>query len=643
MNIPIFPHPLVQALYLTLAHSLWQGLLLAAVTGLIILGTRRAPAVRRYNLLTAALLLFVAGSVITFIGSWSPQETETATTAVLTYTEASPGASPMAASGNTSWVQGLIGFCNRNAGNIVLFWLAVVGLRSLTLIAGVRSLRRLRLSADFSAEPVWAEVVHDLAARTGVRQAVRLAESAAIKVPMVMGHLKPLILLPVGLMTALPMAEIEAILLHELAHIRRRDYLVNLLQRFTETLFFFNPAVWWLSSLMRAEREHCCDDITLTQVGNKKHYINALVSCQEYVLQAPPCAVALNGGKNNLLHRVKRMINHKNPSLNLMEKSLLTICLLGSGLLMMAFSGNPAEDAVASPRKEALAASVTRETKSESVTSTSNEHRNCASERRAAVAGTDEQQQNEGISVIDPVQVAVPRNVTDVAIPEPVVRAVVAPEAAVPPNAVPVPAIAVHATVYNAYMDQQQDEDRREAELAQQKAEEARRQADQARLRADEARQQADEARLRADESRRKAEEAARRHADEARRHAEESRRQAEDVARRNADEARHRADEARRQADEARRRADEDRRHADEQRRQSESASNVILKGLIKDGIIGKNDSKTSFKLSGKEFIVNGVKQSQPVFQRYRDTYLKTSGKTGSGSWSVQYKHSKD
>ncbi|WP_118949520.1 M56 family metallopeptidase [Taibaiella helva] len=640
MNIPIFPHPLVQALYLTLAHSLWQGLLLAAVTGLIILGTRRAPAVRRYNLLTAALLLFVAGSVITFIGSWSPQETETATTAVLTYAEAGPGASTVAASGNPGWVQGLIGFCNRNAGNIVLFWLAVVGLRSLTLIAGVRSLRRLRLSADFSAEPVWAEVVRDLAARTGVRQAVRLAESAAIKVPMAMGHLKPLILLPVGLMTALPMAEIEAILLHELAHIRRRDYLVNLLQRFTETLFFFNPAVWWLSSLMRAEREHCCDDITLTQVGNKKHYINALVSCQEYVLQAPSCAVALSGGKNNLLHRVKRMINHKNPSLNLMEKSLLTICLLGSGLLMMAFSGNPAEDTAASLGKEALAATVTRQTQSESVTSTSNEHRNCTIGRNA---GADKQPQDEDISVIDPVQVAVPCNVADVVIPHPAVRAAVVPEAAVPQNAVPAPAIAVHATVYNAYMDQQQDEDRRKAELAQQKAEEARRQADQARRRADEARQQADEARLRADDARHKAEEAARRNAEEARRHAEESRRQAEDVARRNADEARHRADEARRQADEARRRADEDRRQANEQRRQSESASNVILNGLIKDGIIGKNDSKTSFKLSGKEFIVNGVKQPQPIFQRYRDTYLKTSGKTGSGSWSVQYKHSKD
>lgn len=622
MNIPIFPHPLVQALYLTLVHSLWQGLLLAAVTGLIILGTKHASAARRYNLLTAALLLFITGSVITFIRSWAPQEIEKVTTAAAAYGGTGLAATPAAITGETGWVQGLIDFCNRNAGNIVLLWLAIVGIRSLSLIAGVRSLRRLRYSADFGVEPVWAHVVRDLANRTGVRQVVHLAESAAIKVPMVMGHFKPLILVPVGLMMALPMAEIEAILLHELAHIRRRDYLVNLLQRFTETLFFFNPAVWWLSSLMRAEREHCCDDITLTQVDNKKHYINALVSCQEYMLPSTAYAVALSGGKSNLLHRVKRMINHKNPSLNLMEKSLLTICLLGSGLLMMAFSANPAKNPSA-PLAKVLTKTVTKATQSESVTSTTKRPCKATTTPQAPVAATAPDVQPHAavkpVQVAAAVQVSVPANVAVIANPAP----------AAPVNMI---------VIYNAHSDQDQDQEtaRKKAALAQQKAEEARRQADLARRRADEARQQADEARLRADEDRRQAEEVARRQADE-------HRRRAEDVARRQADESRRRADEARRQADESRRRADEDRRRADQQRSQSESASNVILNGLINDGIVGRNDKKTSFKLNGNELVVNGVKQSQPVFRKYHDAYLKASGKTGSGNWTVRYEHSKD
>ncbi|WP_118973888.1 M56 family metallopeptidase [Taibaiella koreensis] len=626
MNSPIFPNPLVQALYLTLAHSLWQGLLLAAVTGFIILSTRRAPAVRRYNLLTAALLLFVAGSVLTFIGSWPPEEAGNGTAVAFTYGRVNLAAMPVTVSGETSWVQNLIGFCNRNAGNIVLLWLAVVGLRSLSLVAGIRSLRRLRYSADFRAEPVWASVVHDLAARAGVRQVVRLAESAAIKVPMVMGHLKPLILLPVGLLTALPLAEIEAILLHELAHIRRRDYLVNLLQCFTETLFFFNPAVWWLSSLMRTEREHCCDDITLTQVGSKKHYINALVSCQEYVLQMPACAVALNGGKNNLLHRVKRIVSHKNPSLNLVEKSLLTICLLGSGLLMVAFSTHHKKDTAAPPAKTPPAATITRRTQSESVTSTTSHAGNSLPVRNAVTTGAPSQATGRTLNVAVPVQVSIPLNVAIAASPEPAAPALAAPE-----NSASEPAVAANAKVYNAstVQDQQQDEERRKAELAQQKAREASRQADQARARADEARRQADEARSRADIARNKAEEVARRTADEARRHAEASRRQAEDAARQ--------------QANEAYRQADENRRKADEDRRKSESTSSVILNGLVRDGIISKNDRKTSFKLSDSKFVVNGVKQSQPVFQKYRDAYVKANGKSAGGSWTVQYQYSKD
>ena len=114
-----------------------------------------------------------------------------------------------------------------------------------------------------------------------------LLESAIVKVPVVIGLLKPVILLPLGLLSNLPPDQVEAVLLHELAHIRRKDYLVNLLQSFAEVVFFFNPALLWISSLMREERENCCDDVAISHIKNKKQFIHALVAFQEYAMHHP--------------------------------------------------------------------------------------------------------------------------------------------------------------------------------------------------------------------------------------------------------------------------------------------------------------------------------------------------------------------
>jgi beta-lactamase regulating signal transducer with metallopeptidase domain len=108
-------------------------------------------------------------------------------------------------------------------------------------------------------------------------------------------------------LTALPPSAIEAILVHELAHVGRRDYLINLMVSLIEVIFFFNPAVLWLASLIKAERENCCDDIVVAQTSNKTAYIRALVACQEYHLAVPAYAMALRGHKNHLLNRVTRM------------------------------------------------------------------------------------------------------------------------------------------------------------------------------------------------------------------------------------------------------------------------------------------------------------------------------------------------
>ena len=97
-----------------------------------------------------------------------------------------------------------------------------------------------------------------------------------------MDILKPVILLPVGLATSLPIDQVEAILAHEMAHIRRNDYLINLLKSLIEVVFFYHPVIWWISSTLETEREHCCDDITIRICGNEKSLQKALLNLQQF-------------------------------------------------------------------------------------------------------------------------------------------------------------------------------------------------------------------------------------------------------------------------------------------------------------------------------------------------------------------------
>jgi bla regulator protein BlaR1 len=332
---------ITRALSNTFIYSLWQGLILAAAAGLIILLTQKSASRRRYNLLIASLTLFSAGVVVTFIYQLQQPATADMATATaqqilapvqLDAVKFTPSASAPAT--NTSF----IGYINTHASTIVLIWFLIVCARCLQLLTGLHGLHRLRHQSVSAVGQDWEKKLAALATRMGIKQMVTMAESGLAKVPMVIGHLKPIILIPAGLITAMPPAEIEAVLIHELAHIRRRDYLVNLLQHMVEIIFFFNPAVLWLSSLIKAERENCCDDITLTQTNSKAAYIRALISCQEYQLGTSRFAMAL-GKRKNLLGRVSRMVSSSNHSLSILEKSLLTVCLVMAGLAMAAFSG----------------------------------------------------------------------------------------------------------------------------------------------------------------------------------------------------------------------------------------------------------------------------------------------------------------
>jgi beta-lactamase regulating signal transducer with metallopeptidase domain len=322
------------ALGQTLIHSLWQGVVLAGITGLIIILTRNTKAANRYLLMVGTMLLFALVSVGTFFCELYQPATKPATAEII-YNVSVISKMPAV---ERSLPQQVMQYVNIHTQTIVLIWFFIVLARSLQLATGLQSLYHLRRKHLYAVDEEWARRVAVLSARLGITRIVGIAESGIAKVPMVIGHLKPLILIPAGLLTALPPAEIEAILIHELAHIQRRDYLVNLLQSFLEIIFFFNPAVLWLSALIRTERENCCDDIAVEQTSSKVNYIRALVSCQEYQLSAPAYAMAFPGKRSQLIDRVKRMASGTNHALNFRERSILFITLLTAGLLTAAFT-----------------------------------------------------------------------------------------------------------------------------------------------------------------------------------------------------------------------------------------------------------------------------------------------------------------
>jgi HEAT repeat protein len=191
---------------------------------------------------------------------------------------------------------------------LVLVWVAGVAVMSIRLAGGWWRTHALRVDG-VSAAPVRAQdALAKLRTKLRITRAVGLVASARVTVPIVLGHVKPVIVIPAASFAGLDPSHLEAILAHELAHVRRHDYLVNLVQSVTETLLFYHPAVWWVSYQVRVAREHCCDDLAVQVCGSRRGYIHALLHLEE--LRNPHGALALGATDGSLLGRARRLLRH---------------------------------------------------------------------------------------------------------------------------------------------------------------------------------------------------------------------------------------------------------------------------------------------------------------------------------------------
>ncbi len=338
----LFTDEVMQALCWTLIHSLWQGLIAAVVAGIVIVLTKKSGSILRYNLLAALFLLFVVTACFTFAGQLHSTGTSNRTERVILSNAGQTGdviLSPVNSMYENNFTSRFVNYFNAHASLIVAIWFIILSAHFVKLLANAGYIQRVKHYKTHLPSEYWQSKIRELAHRLHIKKRVALLESEIIKVPMVAGFLKPVILFPFTFTSQLPQEQVEAILLHELAHIKRKDYFVNLLQSFAEILFFFNPGVLWISSLIRDERENCCDDMAIGETKNKKEFIHALVSFQEYNhLHTSKYGVAFPGRKNHLLNRVKRIITNNNKTLDNMEKFFLAGCFIVTGVLAVSFS-----------------------------------------------------------------------------------------------------------------------------------------------------------------------------------------------------------------------------------------------------------------------------------------------------------------
>ena len=293
----------------SLLHFVWQGALLGlAVAGVLWLFRRRS-ANARYAVASGGLLTLLATPVVTAAVLWDSART------VDTVAPADRAATRALGSASTQG-HALVGRDSMNAVHgrvaaalpaVVAVWLAGVSLLLVRMGGGLWRVHRLYEAGLAAPTSRWQAVAARLASRLGLLDAVRVVESRLVGTPTVVGWMRPVILLPVAALANLTPAQIEAILAHELAHVRRHDYLVNLLQSLGETVLFYHPAVWWVSERIRAERENCCDDAALVICSDRVGYASALTALEEWRGREVAPVVAATGGP--LSGRVRRILD----------------------------------------------------------------------------------------------------------------------------------------------------------------------------------------------------------------------------------------------------------------------------------------------------------------------------------------------
>ena len=339
MTGTILSNEVIRSIGWMLVHSLWQAAAISILAGLLLIIMRRSSARVRYLLSFAALVLVVLSSVATFLlyylgdGIRAGRE-ELADMALYGGISIPSSLAPQSVQGQ-GWFGIFSAYLEANLPLIVLVWFGGSAFLLLRRLGGFLYIQRIKHYRTLEVGKDLQERVSQLAGKLGIDRMVRVLESAIIEVPVAIGYIRPVILLPLGIIVNIPVQQLEAILLHELAHIRRRDYLLNIIQSVIEAVFFFNPAVWWISGNIRMEREHVCDDITVQNINNSLDYIKALTTMERSDRNRPLFAPAFGATGKKLLYRVRRILSPESTGKYRPKAAVFTSVLTAGALVFM--------------------------------------------------------------------------------------------------------------------------------------------------------------------------------------------------------------------------------------------------------------------------------------------------------------------
>jgi TonB family protein len=315
----------------TLLHFLWQGALVALILACVFALLSGRSAQPRYLAACAALVLMAILPLITFARIVAA-ERSAANTFLISIPQSISVTGHGIATPTEPLLYRIAAAFDRSMPAVLAVWLAGVVLLFLRLGIGLIIARRMMSAATQPPPRDLLHVFDRLARRIEVTRPIRLLQSALVQVPTVIGWLRPVVLIPLGCLSGLSPTQVEAILVHELSHIRRHDYLVSVLQSIVEALLFYHPAVWWVSRHIRREREHCCDDLAVQYAEDALTYARALSLLEEHRSALPAIALGANGGI--LTMRIKRLLGFKESAAapQLVALTLLGLVIIATGI-----------------------------------------------------------------------------------------------------------------------------------------------------------------------------------------------------------------------------------------------------------------------------------------------------------------------
>lgn len=357
-----FNHEIFRSLGMTLVHSIWEGAIILVIVLFVSAFIRRSNAHLRYIVFFSGLVLLLTSFVVTFILIYRQQPVlqSGGNTAVSGLLPDNIYSHPYVQSFSYGFFSRLLYFIEPSYPFLAACWIIgflLIGIRTTgaMIVTRVTIIRDLKLPDDYLKA-----IVDRIYKVVNLTASVRVRITDKIISPMVIGFVKPIVILPVAAISGLSTAQLEAVLVHELSHIRRLDHILILLQAIACQVLFFHPAIWFLNAEIDRERENCCDDLVMETNNNPINYIKALTMIQEMNLHGIIPANALTGKSNQFLNRIKRLVKPErkhSPAFRL-TATFLFFVTVGLSVMTLIIAGKPENNQAGSIDKAILNGTV---------------------------------------------------------------------------------------------------------------------------------------------------------------------------------------------------------------------------------------------------------------------------------------------